>query len=507
MTELIRSVTFPFILERVTGLSINLDRLHLVEMRRTGKLVSIVKADSEDVMNNNIGEALSNILSRTSLPHKWVTVQLPIEWVTFGHIIVDDSEDEDEIQEQVYFEVRERLITAGSLEDYIIRYEYAGVLDKKNIFRVACVEKEHVENLQMLLQSHNLVPLCFSTGLSDVDYVMSNDRDFHDNTTLTVDVTTSKVILSLYQYGQFTNMSEVPLDPGNGLYLEDIITHLVTVIPDNNVVKEIKKVFISESALLKETSHNRSNIIEYENKTSYFSRLEIISELHGINFKDKPLNYEYIYAVAAGYRQLDYLDDGINFLTTSEIDSTRNDLDKRSTMFLILAVGLILFVILGTLNIWSLQSQKTASNFETQHREVLGNLAAIENMRDDLRLLRSNIANTERLMSNQLLTAGILELTGRAIPNGLWLTNLRIDISQGDNSTLELTGVTELGRTITQLIEELEQIEAFNNVRLKYTQTVPERVYRRDFPDNKLRLEQFELSANIVSSNKATSRE
>ena len=173
----------------------------------------------------------------------------------------------------------------------------------------------------------------------------------------------------------------------------------------------------------------------------------------------------------------------------------RSDFIKRVLIFLIGPVGLIGY---EHYNIPELEAQKAALSSElatltefNQRKEAIA--AEISKYEEDKKRLNRQTQFLERISRERLYPLDLVNRLKEAIPNGVWLTELRTTVNH-----LEFLGGGDTEKAISDFEGRLTSTQILKNVKLQNIDVMPQNEQIKD-----LRIRSFLITADYATTDGA----
>ena len=191
----------------------------------------------------------------------------------------------------------------------------------------------------------------------------------------------------------------------------------------------------------------------------------------------------------------------INFLDRHAVEARRREVGKRKAVRLTLALASVVFALLFASTLLNTYLRHRAEREEALLLSQAPRIAAVERARADLGRLRASYEQARGLIALRTDRTRILVAVGRATPEEVWLSRLRLGAPDGEGAALFLEGFTGSERGAQVLLERLENEPAVVDPRLAYLEAVPRR--RRTYGGGGEPLYRFELVAELAPATSA----
>ncbi len=450
----------PYIQKIGIGLHITDDAIRWVQLSRIGSRITIKEAEYLEIGNRTTAEVLTELIEKIQPRFRHVAVNMDFARINRLVIDVPELEDDHKIDRWIA-EAEKEVIPEGYSPDRIaVTHHIFGDTETGLKCLLLSVPVQVLEERMNLIKSAGLEPIIITEGGFESRYAVMFDEAFNHSNTLFLSVFEDQACLQqlkdglLEQYYPFT---------------EDVPT-----IEDG--IQEVESLVVSQSSLDLEATPELflSGSRKFRDPIAESDILEIKKPktLGHLVFQGSCLAPDYAIACGMAVKQL-YPDiDALNFLQEAEVTAAGDEIQKRDTLSMGMALGMFLLVV-GMSVFWiQMYLDFRIDEVNGKVEQVEDKVALVSEARSRVVNLKKQVVGARELIRGRTNTAVIIEEAGRALPKGTWLTELMITNRSDTAKTFDvrMNGYAENEALITAVLEKLESKSHWKQVRLYFSE-------------------------------------
>jgi len=375
-------------------------------------------------------------------------------------------------------------------DDFIYSYYNFYEDDENEFYLVNIARKSFIDNIVNVCQVDSLKIL----NISPFVLAIHTLNNFKTKKILYLNITSDKIIYSYSNEKDSVFTSEVILNPD-----EQETNNNISPISSHDIdhlevsLKEIKQNLLSLNTNVDELFIYFSHFASIDNE---------IAELIETVFSTEHVNEEPLKIIPGNLNSLNVInslytnkDVPINLLTVETDNENREQIEKDTTLKIVLTAGVIL--IFSLLSIFFLENwlNNIKQNNEISLMEIDSKTNTLETYKAENNKIKNNLSQLTLLKNKRVIHSLILDKINSCIDKNCCFSNLSINKSP-TGLEVKVEGLTYTQNDVTNFVNRIENLDFFKDVSLEYSNIIERSKLRSKAALPKNKMISFSISAS-----------
>ena len=480
----------PFIQHNGIGIHITQHAIRWVEISRINEKLKLKKVAVEKV-ENDLASSLNKLIGKLNISFPYVTVNIDGSHVKQKLIELPDFDEQEYLQYWVEEQQKDLIPKGLNQEEFVIKHHFVGVEPEQRYALFITARKQAIVDRVELLRTAGLKPVAITTGHLQAGYGLAFDEKFIDGKAPLLSIYEDGSTLHLYNQGVLSKYYELS---GSWASISEAVDEAITILVSDGSSQNLKEqiIHVAASEYYNEAEPPSTFTEPFAKNTVM---VQLLSELSGV---DNSISSDFAIACGMAIRQLYPAMDTINLLGAEEHEIITKEIQKKDAFLTgILSGGAVVLVFL-LLMIAQFFLSSNLENATQQVARMSDKIDRVNLVAEKVTHLNDQVVQARALVEGRTSMAEMLEVTGRSLPNRVWLNELSFSKSETGNE-VTLYGYAHNDALVAALMERLEKETETQNVRLIYSESVSsEDVYDNSSFEN-VNLVQFEVRMTMKS--------
>ena len=476
-------MTIPFIHTTAAGLYLTDAHVVWVVGTRLGRHLRRLTGDSEPVVEGDVRAALRRLVERVRPGRAQVVTHLsPLH---LRHTVLQGPAFDDAASFNAWLEAEtaRHLPPRADQADFVLRVQLLEQTEDYTRCLLALASRKAVEERIALLKEAGLKPVRIGTVDGAMGEALALDPGLAERRPAMLFVRAADTTLLQVQDGVLQALTTLPygIETTHVEALLQEMTADLTPTPDGLFVAGLEARRVADQA-------RDMRLIEGGIKEVSLAFLPQAASLLPLHVPAAALTLQHLFPVP----------DALNFLEPEQVETRRQENEKREAVRAILAMGGVIGVLFLVVLVITGYFAGKQADADAELLVLADQVERIEHAREVVKQLEQDIIQAERLVVERTHVARVLEGVGCVVSEALWLDAATLETAPSGALHLTLTGAAFSKSDVAVYLDSLEQTPFTRNVRLLFSESIGSAALYRQVKVQDRAVTRFEIELELT---------